>query len=123
LILIILTPNSFQDQPRYNNVATNNMATSFIPRPRTLLGQVIIRINMPFAAMVWATTMYWPSTYHEYLPNGLQSILPWPWATLIYFAISILILPIMAAEWEVRSTQRMRDTRTSAKSNATPEEL
>jgi hypothetical protein len=113
----------FREQHKSIITATNNMATSFIPSPKTLVGQLIIKINMPFAAAVWAITMYWPSTYHEHLPTGLQSILPWPWATLVYFAISILILPIIAAEWEVQNNKHLRDAQESAKPSLTHKTL
>jgi hypothetical protein len=102
------------------------MATTFIPRPQTLLGQLVININMPFSAAVWAVTMYWPSTYHDHLPSGLQYFLPWPWATVIYFAISLFVLPIVAAEWEARlarDSKRIRGARESAGSKTTPQEL
>ena len=112
-------PGSSRGQHEYILTVADNMATSFIPRPKTLLGQLIIKINMPFAAAAWMITMYWPSTYHGYRPNGLQFILPWPWATLIYFAFSIVILPIIAAEWEVRNNKRLGETQDSAKPGLT----
>ena len=40
-------------------------------------------------------------------------------ATLIYFAFSIVILPIIAAEWEVRNNKRLGETQDSAKPGLT----
>lgn len=59
--------------------------------------------------------MNWPSTYDRYMPEELLRLLPWPWASLIYFSISMFVLPVVAGELEFWSAQNKKSTGDSAK--------
>lgn len=46
--------------------------------------------------------MICPATYGAVLPDSVLEILPWPSRPIVYFAVSVFVLPMLAAESEVR---------------------
>lgn len=90
------------------STTASTMSNSNTMRARTRFQQFVLYINIPLAVAFFATTMLHPAAYDTILPQPICNILPFPQVTVIYYLVSMFILPFVALEherWSICASQ------------------
>lgn len=79
------------------------MSFPFIALPtNTKLGKFVFYINLPSATAFFVLTMLYPSFDDAAIPVAVRAFLPGPWLSMLYFVVSVWVLPIVAGVYEHR---------------------